>query len=232
MLQKRVVVNKPIHSISPFTLLDYPDKTACILWFAGCNMRCVYCYNPGIVLGKGTQSYADALAFLSRRKALLDGVVLSGGECTLHKGLPDFCRQLKAEGWLVKVDTNGSNPGMMADLLTHGLIDYVALDYKAPAGKYFAVTQSSLYTKFEETLELLMRGDVKFEIRTTVHADLLHEEDLQAMVDDLGLRGFEGSLFIQHFINDTITLGKLEGTRKRIDPGRVKHHCIELIVRN
>ncbi len=225
-------MNKPIHSITPFTLLDYPDKTACILWFAGCNMRCVYCYNPGIVQGKGKLSYADVLAFLSRRKALLDGVVLSGGECTLHKDLPVFCRQLKAAGFLVKVDTNGSDPGMIADLVTHGWVDYVALDYKAAPGKYFAITQSSLYTKFEETLAVLMKGQVKFEIRTTVHAELLNEADLQEMVDYLALRGFEGSWYIQHFINDTITLGKLEATRKRIDPGRVKRDGIELVVRN
>lgn len=231
-MQKRVVVNKPIHSITPFTLLDFPDKTACILWFAGCNMKCLYCYNPGIVQGKGRHSYADALAFLSRRKQLLDGVVLSGGECTSHKGLPAFCEELKAAGLLVKIDTNGSNPRMISELLTQGLIDYVALDYKAPAEKYLSITQSSLYREFEETLALLIAGRVPFEIRTTVHTSLLDEEDLQEMVDHLAQQQFSGKLYIQHFINDTITLGHLANTRSRIDPQKVQSNGIELVLRN
>jgi len=226
-------VSKPIHSITPFTLLDYPDKTACILWFAGCNMRCLYCYNPGIVEGKGKLSYADALRFLRKRKGLLDGVVLSGGECTLHKELVAFCAQLKKEGVLVKVDTNGSNPSLMADLMKNGLIDYVALDYKAPVYKYEAITQSSLYENFEATLRLLLNGVVPFEVRTTVHTSLLNEEDLQNMVDYLAEQKFKGKLFIQHFINDTITLGNLANTSNRIDPGKVsRSNCIGLVLRN
>ncbi|WP_143150962.1 anaerobic ribonucleoside-triphosphate reductase activating protein [Chitinophaga sancti] len=225
-------MNKPIHSITPFTLLDFPDKTACILWFAGCNMKCLYCYNPGIVLGKGKHSYADALQFLSRRKQLLDGVVLSGGECTSHKELPAFCHALKSAGLLVKIDTNGSNPQMMANLLAQGLVDYVALDYKAPADKYAGITQSSLYTKFEETLQVLMTDRTPFEIRTTVHTSLLNEEDLQEMVDYLTAKGFKGKLYIQHFINDTMTLGRLDNTRNRVDPRKVMSNCIELILRN
>lgn len=226
-------MSKPIHSITPFTLLDYPDKTACILWFAGCNMRCLYCYNPGIVEGKGKLSYADALRFLRKRKGLLDGVVLSGGECTLHKELVAFCEQVKKEGVLVKVDTNGSNPSLMADLMKNGLIDYVALDYKAPVYKYEAITQSSLYENFEATLRLLLNGVVPFEVRTTVHTSLLNEEDLQNMVDYLAEQKFKGKLFIQHFINDTITLGNLANTRNRIDPDKVsRSNCIGLVLRN
>ncbi|WP_343672486.1 anaerobic ribonucleoside-triphosphate reductase activating protein [Chitinophaga sp.] len=223
---------KPIHSITPFTLLDYPDKTACILWFAGCNMRCVYCYNPGIVLGKGKHSYADALKFLYTRRQLLDGVVLSGGECTLHKDLVAFCKQLNAEGWLVKIDTNGSNPQMIETLIQEGLINYIALDYKAPAHKYAAITQSSLYNNFKATLKLLISGTTPFEIRTTVHTDLLNEADLQQMVDCLAQEGFRGKLFIQHFINDTSILGNLANSRNKIDPQKVKSHCIDLVLRN
>lgn len=225
-------MQKPIHSITPFTLLDYPDKTACILWFAGCNMRCVYCYNPGIVQGKGQHSYEDALQFLSKRKQLLDGVVLSGGECTSHKDLVVFCEQLKAAGLLVKVDTNGSNPRMIGELVKKGLVDYIALDYKAPPYKYPAITQSSLYGMFAKTLQLLVNEDVPFEVRTTVHTDLLNEEDIQVMIDYLAQEGYQGKLYIQHFINDTITLGHLGNSRSRIIPDKVKSNCIDVVLRN
>ena len=91
----KVDVAKPIYSITPFTLLDYPHKAACIIWFAGCNMRCLYCYNPDIVLGKGKLSFQEALNFLKTRINLLDGVVLSGGECTSHKNIKVLLQEIK-----------------------------------------------------------------------------------------------------------------------------------------
>lgn len=93
---------------------DFPDSTACILWVAGCNMRCGYCHNPQIVLGKGVLSEADVLNFLHRRKGLLDGVVLSGGEATAWPGLIAFTTRVKAMGFAVKLDTNGLRPDVLA----------------------------------------------------------------------------------------------------------------------
>lgn len=222
----------PIYNITPFTLLDYPDKTACILWFAGCNMRCLYCYNPDIVEGKGRYSYEDAIRFIRTRKKLLDGVVLSGGECTSHKQLAAFCRQLKDEGMLIKIDTNGSNPAVIHDLNTAGLLDYVALDYKAPASKYASVTQSSLYPQFENCLRMLLRSQLAFEIRTTVHTDLLSEEDLQQMIVYLENEGYEGKLFIQHFVNDARTIGQLRNITGRISPQQIAGRVVQLVFRN
>jgi len=98
ILQKENVA-KPIYSITPFTLLDYPNKSACILWFAGCNMRCIYCYNPEIVLGKGTLSLEKVLDFLNSRKELLDAVVFSGGECLLHNNILSFIKTVKEMGF-------------------------------------------------------------------------------------------------------------------------------------
>ena len=223
---------KPIYNITPFTLLDYPDKTACILWFAGCNMRCLYCYNPDIVEGKGRYSYEDAITFIRKRKYLLDGVVLSGGECTLHKQLPAFCRQLKDEGMLIKIDTNGTNPDLILDLQTDGLVDYIALDYKAPAAKHASITQSSLYARFQSFLRILLKSNIPFEIRTTVHTDLLNEEDLQEMIAFLEKEGFAGKLFIQHFVNDSRTIGQLRNIAGKIDPGKFASGGIEMVFRN
>ena len=101
---------KAIHSFTPFTLLDYPDKSACILWFAGCNMKCDYCYNPEIVFGKGAFYFSEIISFLKSRSNLLDAVVFSGGECLIHKDIISFIKLVKSLGLLIKVDTNGSQP--------------------------------------------------------------------------------------------------------------------------
>lgn len=85
----------PIYSVTPFTMLDFPERTACIIWFSGCNMRCSYCHNPQIVKGKGRGDVEQVLDFLKKRQGLLDGVVLSGGEASAYPGLPDFIRQVK-----------------------------------------------------------------------------------------------------------------------------------------
>jgi pyruvate formate lyase activating enzyme len=124
-------VSTPIYSITPFTLLDYPQRSACILWFAGCNMRCLYCYNPEIVFGKGSISFEKALQFIKNRVQLLDAVVFSGGECLLHKKAISFITKVKKMGFLIKIDTNGSQPKVLEELIQKELIDYVALDFNA-----------------------------------------------------------------------------------------------------
>lgn len=208
-------MTKPIYSISPFTLLDYSDKTACILWFAGCNMRCVYCYNPKIVLGKGKFTLDEALKFIDSRKNLLDGVVLSGGECTSHKGLEPFLQQLKERGLLVKVDTNGSNPEVLKKWLQEKLINYVALDYKSHPEKYKEVTQSDLYVAFETSLKLLIKSDLPFEVRTTLHSELLFQEDIQQMVTYLEKNMYSGTYYLQDFRNETETLGNVQSSENK-----------------
>ena len=85
--------------------MDYPDKSACIFWYAGCNMRCLYCYNPEIVLGKGTTTFSEAISFLKSRQGLLDAVVFSGGECLIHKNILDQIKTIKELGFLIKIDT-------------------------------------------------------------------------------------------------------------------------------
>lgn len=209
----RVDVAKPIYSITPFTLLDYPHKTACILWFAGCNMRCLYCYNPDIVLGKGKLSFQEALKFLKTRINLLDGVVLSGGECTLHKNIINLLIEIKKMGLLVKIDTNGTVPKILEILLMEKLIDYVALDFKAPTDKFETITNSKLYSKFICSLKLLINRNVPFEVRTTLHSSLLVQNDIQKMIDVLEKFDYKGSYYIQKFINDTETLAGIENSK-------------------
>ena len=210
-------VNTPIYSITPFTLLDYAHKSACILWFAGCNMRCLYCYNPEIVLGKGTISFEKALTFLHSRKNLLDAVVFSGGECLLHKNSVQLITKVKKMGFLVKIDTNGSRPEMLEQLLKNQLIDYVALDFKAMPADFEKITQSNLFLPFEKSLRLLIERRFPFEVRTTVHSDLIDKNQMKAMIQYLEKQKYQGNYYIQHFINGVTTLEKLGYSNRELE---------------
>lgn len=203
----------PIYSVTPFTLLDYPDKVACIVWFAGCNMRCLYCYNPDIVLGKGTITFEKVLQFLGSRKGILDGVVLSGGECTLHKELVPFLKEIKDMGFLVKLDTNGSRLSTIKKLVGCGLIDYIALDFKALPNKFEFITGSDLFNAFEQTLTYLTTSSLQYEVRTTVHTDLINEQEVKDMAAYLRYNKYNGNYYIQHFINNVPTLGGLSHSK-------------------
>lgn len=224
-------VKTPVYSLTPFTLLDYPHKSACILWFAGCNMRCLYCYNPEIVLGKGSISFENILTFLQSRKNLLDAVVFSGGECLLHKKIIPLITQVKKMGFLIKIDTNGSSPEVMLQLLNLNLIDYIALDYKAPESKFQDITQSDLYDSFEKTLDHVLQTKIPFEVRTTYHSDLLTEENLKEMIQYLEYKKYSGNYYIQYFKNNVATLSKLERSYNRIDCEKISTPNIKIILR-
>ena len=231
LISQKENVSTPIYSITPFTLLDYPHKSACILWFAGCNMRCLYCYNPEIVLGKGTLSFEKILSFLHTRKNLLDAVVFSGGECLLHKKIIPLITQVKKMGFLVKIDTNGSSPKVMQQLLNLNLIDYIAVDYKAPESEFQDITQSDLYDSFEKTFNQILQSKIPFEVRTTYHSDLLTEDDLATMIQFLESKNYTGNYYIQNFRNNVETLSKLERSYKRIDCEKLSTPNIKIILR-
>lgn len=209
----------PIHSVTPFTMLDFPGRTACIIWFSGCNMRCHYCHNPAIVKSKGRYPVEKVLSFLEKRKGLLEGVVLSGGEAGLYRNIVLLARKIKSLGYAIKLDTNGSRPDIVQEMLDEDLLDYIALDYKAPESKYRSVTASGLFKSFDKTLAMLCRqGKTPFEVRTTVHRDLLDENDIAGIISDLSVRQYKGTYYIQNYINnDTPTLGNLPPQRKLLD---------------
>jgi len=216
ILQKESAA-RPIYSLTPFTLLDYPHKSACILWFAGCNMRCLYCYNPEIVFGKGIISFENAIQFLKGRKQLLDAVVFSVGECLLHKKSIAFIAEVKKMGFLIKIDTNGSKPEVLEELIKKKLINYVALDFKAMPQKFEKITQSKLFMPFEKSLHLLLKSNIPFEVRTTVHSDLLKKEDITEMIFYLENAGYIGNYYIQHFVNGVETIKKLGHSFKELE---------------
>lgn len=222
----------PIFSLTPFSLLDYPDKMSCILWFAGCNMRCLYCYNPEIVYGKGTISFEKVISFLLSRKNLLDAVVLSGGECVMHKNIIPLITEIKKLRFLVKIDTNGSSPDVMQKLLFLHLVNYVALDFKGPKSKFKAITKSDLFDPFEKTLDLVLKAKIPFEVRTTYHSDLLNDEDLAAMVNFLESKNYVGNYYVQYFKNNVKTLNKLNHSKNKIDCKKLSTPTIKIILRD
>lgn len=223
---------KAIYSITPFTLLDYPDKTACILWFAGCNMRCAYCYNPDIVFGKGKINFDDALSFIKKRINLLDAIVLSGGECTLHNGLIDFIKKIKELGFLVKIDTNGSNPLIIKRVVNEKLIDFISLDFKAPAQKFQTITKSRLFKEFNETLNFLVASGFPFEVRTTLHSDLLKMDDIQNMLNHMENAKYIGKYFLQNYLDAPETIGMMGPSLKSYLPLNKLNSPYELVIRN
>jgi pyruvate formate lyase activating enzyme len=221
-----------IYDLTPFTMLDYPGHLAAIVWFAGCNMRCDYCYNGDIVFAEGKRKREEVLAFLQRRSGLLDGVVLSGGEATLYRELPEFCRHVKQLGYAVKLDTNGLNHDAVATLVNAGLVDTVALDYKAPRPKFQAITHNRHFEAFEKTLDFLIGSSLDFEVRTTVHTDLIDEADVGAIIDDLWERGYRGTYYVQEYRADAPTIGSIRPPLRRFDLPRFADAKLNVVYRD
>jgi pyruvate formate lyase activating enzyme len=168
--------------LQKFSLVDYPGRTCAILFTRGCNYRCPYCHNPELVW---PEQYApeipmeDVLDFLKQRKGLLEAVTITGGEPTLHADLPAVAHAIKALGFALKVDSNGSRPDVLRKLIEKGWVDYIAMDVKAPLSRYGFVSAVNLPTApVQKSIALLLEGRVDYEFRTTVDRMLLDEADL------------------------------------------------------
>ncbi len=181
------------------TLLDFPGKVACVLFVRGCNLRCPFCHNASLVRSGGESLYpeADVLAFLKKRQGLLDGVVISGGEPLLYPALLPFLQKVRQLGYAIKVDTNGTNPDLLQRLLSEGLADYIAMDIKNAPALYGVTTGTAPdMAAISASRELLMRGCVDYEFRTTAVKGLHTEESIKAL--SLWIAGAE-RYFLQAF---------------------------------
>ena len=161
-----------IGGLKKTSLIDYPDKISTIVFTTGCNFRCGYCHNAGLVNGKSknevcsTDSFFD---FLKKRVGKLDAVVISGGEATLQPDLIEFVKRIKELGYVVKLDTNGYKPEIIYRLLENSLVDYIAMDIKAPLDKYAFITNVDIdVVKIKESINLIMSSYIDYEFRTTV----------------------------------------------------------------
>lgn len=167
------------------TLLDFPGKVACTVFLSGCNFRCPFCHNSELLDGAEAPVMEDQelLEFLAKRKGILDGVCITGGEPTCRAGLEELLRQIKALGYPVKLDTNGYRPEVLERIAQAGLVDYVAMDIKnAPAQYADTVGISNLdISRIERSIRFLTQGVVDYELRTTLVAELHSEESIAAM---------------------------------------------------
>lgn len=180
------------------SLLDYPDRISAIVWTSGCNFRCPFCYNKNLALGTAELFPQDEiLSFLSKRKALLEGVVISGGEPLLHDDLIDFIKRIKDLRLLVKIDTNGAFPERLSELLEQQLVDYIAMDVKAPKKKYPELTGVDIdLSNIEASIDLLKTKAPAYEFKTTFIPGLLTKEDIIEIAQ--WLKGAD-TYFLQQF---------------------------------
>ena len=197
------------YGFQKMTLLDFPGKVACTLFTGGCNMRCPFCHNALLVTeleqGNDTWDEAEVLTFLRRRKGLLDGVCVTGGEPTLSEDLPALLRQIRGLGFAVKLDTNGTNPDMLEALAQEGLLDYAAMDIKNSPDRYAETCGGvDLLGPVKRSAALLMAGAVDYEFRTTVCAPLHTPRDME----ELG-RWLKGArrYFLQPFADSGALVG-------------------------
>lgn len=188
-----------IHGLQKLTLQDFPSIPACIVFLAGCNMRCVFCHNPAAVQGTENLSQKEFFEFLESRKRKIKGVVVSGGEPTIYSDLPKFISQIKSMGFQVKLDTNGWNTKMVSDLISKKLVDYIAMDVKAPFKKLHKLIQvKGLETGIKKTIKLVMNSGIDYEFRTTCHPSLTRK-DFQTISKQIkGAKRY----FLQKYIDD------------------------------
>jgi pyruvate formate lyase activating enzyme len=160
-----------ISSLQKLTLIDYPGKIACSIFLFGCNLRCGFCHNPSLVISEKENKpllKEEVLDFLQRRRLYLDGVCITGGEPLINPALPGFLEQIKKLGYSIKIDTNGTNPEMLSDLINRKLVDYIAMDIKTYKEDYYSLTKIEIgMEKIEESIKLILDSGIDYEFRTT-----------------------------------------------------------------
>ncbi len=200
---------------------DFPGCVAAVVFTRGCNFRCPYCHNPELVLPPAEQgayskpvtewSEEGVFAFLEKRRSVLDGVVLCGGEPTLQKGLIPFLHRVKAMGFKAKLDTNGSRPDVLKQVLSQSLVDFIAMDFKMPLAHYEQVagtghegSASHLESRLEESIRQIKQSGVPYEFRTTAVRPLHTMADLVEMGQWVSPTTPQGRFILQPFVNGNL----------------------------
>ncbi|MFZ2633336.1 MAG: anaerobic ribonucleoside-triphosphate reductase activating protein [Desulfosalsimonadaceae bacterium] len=172
-----------IGGIQKNSFIDFPSKISCVLFTAGCNFDCPYCHNPDLARRTSTSKVIDLkeiFDFLKKRKSLLDGVVITGGEPTLQPDLFDFCREIKELGYPIKIDTNGTRPKVIQNLLSNHLIDYIAMDVKTSFERYFSVISKNCNpVDLRESVLSILQSGVEHEFRTTCVKSIVDAADIE-----------------------------------------------------
>lgn len=200
----------------PISLLDWEGAVAAVLFTGGCNFNCPFCHNPELVNNPDkmkTVPFKDIKSYLMNKKGWIDGVVITGGEPTLAPDLADIIEEVRALGLPVKLDTNGSNPAILKKLLAQSLIDYIAMDIKTVFERYQDVTKSSIdEEKIIESINLILRSNIRHEFRTTAYPEAVTLDDLLSIARYLGkLNGQRYA--IQQFKNERVLLNEAEAVK-------------------
>ncbi len=219
-----------IAGIQKTTLIDYPGKVAATLFLFGCNFRCGFCHNPELIgeLKTKTISEKEVLDFLQNRKEFLEGVCITGGEPTIQKDLQDLIRKIKNIGLDVKLDTNGTNPEMLKNLIDENLLDCIAMDIKTGYGKYHKLTNTKTnLEKIKKSIRIIINSKVNHEFRTTVIPEFYDKEDIKEIKEMLkGAKKYYLQKFIPKKTLDPAFLKKKPLTEKEMKDLRdsIKDH--------
>lgn len=209
-----------ISGLQKLTLLDFPGKMAAIVFTQGCNFRCPFCHNSDLLDNEeGQIETEEVIDYLNKRKKMLDGVVISGGEPTIQPDLKEFIRKCKHMGLAVKLDTNGSNPKVIEDLIEDGLIDYIAMDIKNTFDDYEGITGvfNVDVEKMKRSIEVIKASGIDHEFRTTIVKDY-HD---YGKIDKIAEYVCPSKFFVQNFENS-------EGVLKRELEGFSENELVEL----
>lgn len=183
------------------TLLDFPGRVACIVFTKGCNFRCPFCHNASLVENRADDDISEdeILDFLKKRKGVLDGICISGGEPTLVGELGDFISKVRSMGFAVKLDTNGTNPLVLSQLISSGMIDYVAMDIKNSPQKYSLTVGCDVdMDRIYQSIEIVMSSGVDYEFRTTFVKELHTPQDIVGIAQMIkGAKQY----FLQNFVD-------------------------------
>lgn len=186
-----------IGGLNKLTTQDFPEHLACIIFTKGCNFNCSYCYNRDLVDNKAETIDEDyVMAYLYKRRKILDGVVISGGEPTIWDDLIPFIKKVKEFKLDIKLDTNGYNPTMLKEILDNNLVDYIAMDIKAIPDKYMKVINKKIdFNKILESIDLIKKSNIKYEFRTTIMKDVHDKKDIIKILKLIG----DSKLYLQNF---------------------------------
>ncbi len=186
-----------IGGLNKLTTQDFPEHLACIIFTKGCNFNCSYCYNRDLVDNKAETIDEDyVMAYLYKRRKILDGVVISGGEPTIWDDLIPFIKKIKEFKLDIKLDTNGYNPAMLKEILDNNLVDYIAMDIKAIPDKYMKVINKKIdFNKILESIDLIKKSNIKYEFRTTIMKDVHDKKDIIKILKLIG----DSKLYLQNF---------------------------------
>lgn len=202
-------MNLAVKGLQKTSFIDYPGKIACVIFLGGCNFRCPYCHNGHLVSGDADLiPIEEVYSFLQKRIGILEAVVVSGGEPTLYgEALVELLKTIKEMGFEIKLDTNGTNPALLTEIINLDLVDYVAMDVKAPMSKYGQMAGADVdVSKITNSVGILKESGVDYEFRTTVCDELLNKEDIYQIIREVSPCR---KLYLQNFRDgETVLAGR------------------------